>query len=162
MTASVFGAGTGRSGGGGREGRGGRQSFIGIDVSKQTVRPAPRGLYSLFALGMLLALGVAALRIDLIRTRYAVSAVLEREADLMEQHRQLTARRRQLRDPVELAVQARERGFRPPAHVVSVPDPSIGSQGPAAAPRPLPTPSVIAAVAAGPAEAGGDVGSEWQ
>ena len=83
------------------------------------------------------ALGVAALRIDLLRTRYAVSAAMERENELIEEQRQLIVRRRQLRDPVELAVQARERGFRPPAHVVSLPDPTLGRVEEIVAPQPV-------------------------
>jgi len=56
------------------------------------------------------ALAIAALRIDLIRVRYAVAAVMEQEEALLEEQRSLIVRRRQLRDPVELAVRARRIG----------------------------------------------------
>jgi|JI10StandDraft_1071094.scaffolds.fasta_scaffold584381_2 hypothetical protein len=141
-----------------------RQAWIGIDVSSEPAHRTPRGVYPLVAMAALVvlaSLAVAAVRIDLIRTRYAVSAALERENELLEAQRQLIVRRRQLRDPVELAVQARERGFRPPAHVVSLPDPTIGDLEAIVAPQPvLATPSV-AAVSAGPGDGSGS-GSEWQ
>jgi hypothetical protein len=133
-------------------------------VSSEPAHRTPRGVYPLVAMAALVvlaSLAVAAVRIDLIRTRYAVSAALERENELLEAQRQLIVRRRQLRDPVELAVQARERGFRPPAHVVSLPDPTIGDLEAIVAPQPvLATPSV-AAVSAGPGDGSGS-GSEWQ
>lgn len=141
---------------------GGRQAWIGIDVSKEPVRPAPRGLYPLFALAVLVALGVAAVRIDLLRTRYAVAAAMERENELIEEQRQLIVRRRQLRDPVELAVKARERGFRPPAHVVSIPDPAPADPGSTPRPHPIASTSSVAAVSAGPDHAASPSGSEWR
>jgi len=138
-----------------------KQAWIGIDVSSAPVRPAPRGVYPLLGLAVVVALGVAALRIDLLRTRYAVSAVLERENELIEEQRQLIVRRRQLRDPVELAVQARERGFRPPAHVVTLPDPTLGTLESIVVPRPVDTAPSVAAVSAGP---GAELaaGGEWR
>lgn len=139
----------------------GRQSWVGIDVSKEPVRPAPRGLYPLFAVAVIVALGVAAVRIDLLRTRYAVAAAMERENELIETQRQLIVRRRQLRDPVELAVKARERGFRPPAHVVSIPDPAIGD-GETVVVSSLGGGPSVAAVSAGPADDSVASGSEWR
>lgn len=133
-------------------GTGGRQAWVGIDVSNEPVRAAPRGLYPLLAIAVVAALGVAALRIDLLRTRYAVSAAMARENELIEEQRQLIVRRRELRDPVALQIQARERGFRPPAHVVSLPDPTLGRLESVVAPRPVLAPSGrVAAVSAGPA-----------
>ncbi len=142
----------------------GRQAWIGIDVSSEPASRARRGVYPLAAMAVLVviaSLAVAAVRIDLIRTRYAVSAVLERENELIEEQRGLIVRRRQLRDPVELAVQARERGFRPPTHVVSLPDPAIGDLEAIVAPQPVLANPSIAAVSAGPSEAG-VAGSEWR
>ncbi len=106
-----------------------RGAWIGIDLSGQG-RPRPaRTLVPLLILTLISALGIAALRIDLIRTRYALAAATERENALLEEQRALIAHKRALRDPVTLAVQARKRGFRPAARVFSVPDPSatIGS-----------------------------------
>lgn len=141
-----------------------RQAWIGIDVSSDRVPRTPRGVYPLFAAAavvVLAALAVAAVRIDLIRTRYAVSAAMERENELIEEQRQLIVRRRQLRDPVELAVQARERGFRPPTHVVALPDPTIGDLEDIVSPHPVLRPSSVAASAAGRSGAAAS-GSEWQ
>ena len=150
MSASSFGFGPGK------------QAWIGIDVSNQPVRRAPRGLYPLFAVAVVVALGVAAVRIDLLRTRYAVAAAMERENELIEEQRQLIVRRRQLRDPVELAVQARERGFRPPAHVVSLPEPALGPPETVVVSQPVTSTPKVAAVSAGPASDRGDSRSEWQ
>ena len=142
-----------------------RQAWIGIDVSSERVPQAPRGVYPLFAVAavvvVLAALAVAAVRIDLIRTRYAVSEAMERENELIEEQRQLIVRRRQLRDPVELAVQARARGFRPPAHVVTLPDPTTGDLEAIVSPHPVLTAPSVAAVSAGAVDAGRS-GSEWQ
>lgn len=141
----------------------GRQAWVGIDVSNEPVRPAPRGLYPLLALAVVVALGVAALRIDLLRTRYAVSAAMARENELIEEQRQLIVRRRELRDPVALQIQARERGFRPPAHVVSLPDPTLGRLESVVAPRPvLPPSAAVAAVSAGPPSPRRTAGSDWE
>jgi hypothetical protein len=139
----------------------GRQAWIGIDVSSEPARRTPRGLYPLFAVAVLVALGVAAVRIDLLRTRYAVSAAMARESELIEEQRQLIVRRRQLRDPVELAMQARERGFRPPTHVVSLPDPTLGTQESIVSPQPVVTTPSVAAVSVGPGNSAPS-GSEWR
>ncbi len=106
-----------------------RNAWIGIDLSGQRRPRRTRYLVPLLMATLITALGIAALRIDLIRTRYALAAATERENALIEQQRALIAHRRQLRDPVALAVQARRRGFRPAARIFSVPDPSptIGS-----------------------------------
>ena len=142
----------------------GRQAWIGIDVSSEPTRKTPRAVYPVMAMAALVvlaSLAVAALRIDLIRARYAVSAVLERENELIEEQRALIVRRRQLRDPVELAMQARERGFRPPAHVVSLPDPAIGDLEAIVAPQPVVANPSVAVVSAGPVEGVGS-GSGWR
>ena len=142
-----------------------RQAWIGIDVSSEPVPQTPRGVYPLFAAAavvvVLAALAVAAVRIDLLRTRYAVSEAMDRENELIDEQRQLIVRRRQLRDPVELAVQARARGFRPPAHVLALPDPTIGDLEAIVSPQPVLTTPSVATVAAGPADSGHS-GSEWQ
>ncbi len=165
MSSSSFGYPGGRSpgdrGNGFDFGRG-KQAWIGIDVSNGPVRRAPRGLYPLLALAVIVALGVAAVRIDLLRTRYAVAAAMERENELIGEQRQLIVRRRQLRDPVELAVKARERGFRPPAHVVSLPDPALGTLESAVARQPMTSTPSVAAVSAGSAANSQGSGSEWQ
>ncbi len=101
-----------------------RNGWIGIDLSGEDRPRRARTLVPLLMLTLITALGIAALRIDLIRTRYAVAAATERENALIEEQRALIAHKRQLRDPVTLAVEARKRGFGPAARVFSVPDPS--------------------------------------
>ncbi|MFO0688723.1 MAG: hypothetical protein U0900_08440 [Myxococcota bacterium] len=143
-----------------------RQAWVGIDVSNEAPRGVTRGSVPLIALALVLvvgmALGLAALRIDLLRTRYAVSAAMERENELIEEQRQLIVRRRQLRDPVALAVKARERGFRPPAHVVSLPDPTLGRVEEVVAPKPVITHTAVAAVSAGPAATPAQAAEAWE
>lgn len=139
-----------------------RQAWVGVDLSNEPVRPAPRGLYPLVLLAVVAALGVAALRIDLLRTRYAVSAGMERENELREEQRQLIVRRRQLRDPALLAVQARERGFKPPAHVLTLPDPAFGTLESIVVPHPVLPDSTVASVATRPSDAERELGDEWQ
>ena len=99
--------------------------WIGIDFSHGTRPRRMRMLIPLLSFGLIVALGIAALRIDLIRVRYAIAAAMTREEALMNEQRALIVRRRELRDPVELAVQARARGFRPPTRVLSLPDPFV-------------------------------------
>jgi hypothetical protein len=84
-----------------------------------------RKLLPLLILALIAALGVSALRIDLIRTRYAMADALAEEKALITEQRELIVRRRQLRDPAELAVQARARGFRPPTQIIWLPEPMI-------------------------------------
>ena len=104
------------------------EKWIGIDFSGEKGARRVRKLLPLLVLALIVALGVSALRIDLIRTRYAMASALAEEEALIAEQRELIVRRRQLRDPVELAVQARARGFRPPSQIFSLPEPmSAGS-----------------------------------
>jgi hypothetical protein len=139
-------------------GRPGKHSFgrswIGVDYSGEYGSQRARKLLPLLAIALIAALGISALRIDLIRTRYAMASVMVEEKALIEEQRNLIVRRRQLRDPVELAVRARVRGFRPLSVVFSLPDP-IGAS-PALAPRPMALPSVATASPAS------QTGSDWR
>lgn len=99
------------------------REWIGIDFSGENAPRRIRKLLPLLILALIVALGVSALRIDLIRTRYAMADGLAEEKALIAEQRELIVRRRQLRDPVELAVQARARGFRPPSQILSLPEP---------------------------------------
>ena len=96
-----------------------RFDFIDPDGSAES-----RKLLPLLVLALIAALCISALRIDLIRIRYAMASVVEREAALIEEQNKLIVRRRQLRDPIELAVAARARGFRPPTQVVVLREPT--------------------------------------
>lgn len=94
-----------------REQRGGRSLLRGA---------AP----TLLGAAVLVGLGVVALRNDQIRIRYALTAAMQEERDLLQQRRELTARVRALRDPVRLTRLADERGFVRPERVFE--SPSVG------------------------------------
>lgn len=130
------------------------RSWIGIDFSGEEGPRRAKRLVPLLVVALIAALGVAALRIELIRTRYAVAAVMDEETALIEEHRSLIIRRRQLRDPVELAKKARTRGFRPVAVALSLPDPGMTGAADRHASADLPS------VAAAPPTVGGQ--SDWQ
>ena len=116
------------------------RSRKGVDYAAEHGSQRARRLLPLLALALISALGISALRIDLIRTRYAMASVMAEEQLLIEAQRNLIIRRRQLRDPVELAVQARARGFQPLSVVLSLPEPSL--PGAAYTPTPMASPSL--------------------
>jgi hypothetical protein len=130
------------------------REWIGVDFSGENAPRRVRKLLPLLILSLIAALGVSALRIDLIRTRYAMADALAEEKALITEQRELILRRRQLRDPVELAVQARVRGFRPPTQILSLPEPMIAGSAFVEA---LPT---LPSVAAGPVA--NEARDDWQ
>jgi hypothetical protein len=96
-----------------------------------------RRLLSVLLTGCLLAtLGLTALRIDLIRQRYALAAAMREEKQLLEEHRMLTARVRSLRDPARLTAMAHELGFERPAGVIQLDGNGIAAADVALWPRP--------------------------
>ncbi len=100
--------------------------WIGVDFAgwvEWAAAPSSRTWLPLVALALAFALGIAALRIDLIRTRYALAEVVAEEEALLAEQRELIARKRQLRSPTVLARLARERGFRPVVAVSVLADP---------------------------------------
>lgn len=107
-----------------------RHSWIGFDFSSVDDPRRARTLLPLLVLVLITALGIAALRIDLIRVRYAMATATEAETSLIEEQRALIARKRQLHDPVALSIAARERGFKAPAQTFSLPDPSLRTDSP--------------------------------
>jgi hypothetical protein len=89
-----------------------------------------RRLLPVLLIGCLLAtLGLTALRIDLIRQRYALAAAMREEKRLLEEQRTLTAQVRSLRDPARLAVLAAELGFERPAGVIQLPEAGLPGRG---------------------------------
>lgn len=64
------------------------------------------------------ALLLVALRIDIIRMRYAMARALERETELRGQQRELVVESRRLRQPARLAELAAELGYERPTRVV--------------------------------------------
>lgn len=96
--------------------------LIGLDVAGSSSPLRPRALLPLALATLLVALGVAALRIDLLRIRYALVDTIKEEQRLHGEQRALTARKRQLRDPIQLAGRAHELGFVRPKKLVDLPD----------------------------------------
>ena len=111
-----------------REATGGarRSTWIGVDLARVSLAPRSRTFVPLITVALVAALGVSALRIDLIRTRYALAENLDQEKTLLEDQRALIVRLRGLRDPSVLAALARERGYRPAERVIALEDPMPG------------------------------------
>jgi len=103
--------------------RGASPGLVGRDLA--AARPA-RGTASralaplLVATAVLAGLAVVAARSDQLRLRYALTAAMQQERDLLQERRVLTARVLALRDPDRLARLARERGFVRPARVQEI------------------------------------------
>lgn len=100
-----------------------KRDWIGFDFANFATSQPSNALLPLLVLSLIVALGVAALRIDLIRTRYALATAMADERRLIEEQHALIVQKLQGRDPIELAVLARERGFRPAKVTRSVTDP---------------------------------------
>jgi hypothetical protein len=66
------------------------------------------------------ALALAALRIDILRVRYALGEAIRQEKALVQQQRQQTAALEGLRHPSRLVDVARQRGFAPPERVIDL------------------------------------------
>ena len=77
---------------------------------------------------LLAALCLAALRIDLIRQRYALAAAMREEKELLEEHHLLTARVRSLRDPARLARLAHRLDFERPKRVIEIGTPDVSAE----------------------------------
>ena len=130
-----------------------RDGWIGVDFAHLVTPPSSRSWVPLVALALLAALGVSALRIDLIRTRYALAETMATEKSMIQDQRDLIVRQRRLRDPAVLTALARERGFRPILAAQTLPDPMPHSEStrglPSVAARPPArrTPNMSGAVA---------------
>jgi len=76
------------------------------------------------------ALGIAALRIDLIRVRYGLADAVRQERALLEERRVMLGQVRELRDPQRLAQLAQERGFVRPVRIRTLAPAPPGSAQP--------------------------------
>lgn len=96
--------------------------IVGRDLARlRRARPrAPRspGLWLIAAL--IAGLGLAALRIDNLRLRYALAEAVATEQSLLEEQSVWTARKASLADPTRLAELAKERGFVRPTEVIEL------------------------------------------
>lgn len=81
----------------------------------------PRLVVPALVAAVTVALGMAALRIDLIRTRYEIGMNYSAEKALNREIAGLTARMRKLRDPLRLTQHAKALGFVPPQQVIDLP-----------------------------------------
>jgi cell division protein FtsB len=100
--------------------------LVGRDFARER-RAARSALHAAlpYLVGAAVAIGlaIAALRNDLIRMRYDLTAAMREERELLQERRELTARVRELRDPARLAELARERGFVRPERVFELEPP---------------------------------------
>lgn len=101
----------------------GRLDLVGRTLSRgrPMSRSARRAVTLLLATALIAALGVAALRIDLIRVRYGLASAVREEKALLQERREAVARVRALRDPTRLQEIARERGFVRPSLIEVLP-----------------------------------------
>lgn len=120
-----------------RERRGARLELIGLDVSGRRGRARPWIGWPVIVTALVLALGMAALRVDLIRMRYALAEGLATEQRLLEERRELTAEMRALRDPSGLAKRARALGFVHPEKVIDLDVPASPVDAEATADAPI-------------------------
>jgi hypothetical protein len=95
--------------------------LIGLDVASRTSHIDPRRVLPVLVVVLAVALGVAALRTELLRVRYALAEATLEEQRLLDEERALTAERRKLRDPVHLARRAEALGFVRPEHLIDLP-----------------------------------------
>jgi hypothetical protein len=89
-------------------------------VRASTARLSTRRIAWLVAIAFACALALAALRIDILRTRYALGAAIREEKSLVQQLRQQTAALEALRHPSRLVELAEKRGFAPPRRVIDL------------------------------------------
>ena len=101
----------------------GRLDLVGRGLARggRVPRVTRRGVTMLLAAALVAALGVAALRIDLIRVRYGLASAVREEKALLQERREAVARVRALRDPTRLHELARERGFVRPSRIGALP-----------------------------------------
>jgi hypothetical protein len=108
-----------------------RSGLIGRDLARTRLAAGRRHrLFPVALVGALLAaLGLAALRVDGIRQRYALAAAMREEKILLEERDRLTAEVRSLRDPARLARMASRWEFQRPEQIIEL-DRAAVSAGP--------------------------------
>jgi hypothetical protein len=78
-------------------------------------------IFPALAVAVLVALAMAALRVDLIRGRYEIGMGYHQEEQLNRRIARLTASMRELRDPARLGKFAKDMGFVPPERLIDLP-----------------------------------------
>jgi hypothetical protein len=111
--------------------------LIGIDVSDGRFRSPPALFIPFLIAGLIAALFLVGLRIDILRMRYATAEALAQEEVLLAEKRTLTVEMRRLRDPSLLAGHAREMGFVHPENIIDLSTATTASGQSQAAERPV-------------------------
>ena len=101
-----------------------RLGLIGRDLAERAPRISARRLLPVLVASLVVALGLAALRLEVLRLRYALGDAALAEQRLVEEERDLIAQHRRLRDPVRLAREAQALGFVRPETLIVLPEPS--------------------------------------
>jgi hypothetical protein len=91
------------------------------DWSARRQRPRRRVSWvPIFAVGVVSLLALAALRVSILRTRYALAATLQRETELRGRERSAAVAAREQRDPHKLRELAAQLGFARPERVIDL------------------------------------------
>jgi hypothetical protein len=96
--------------------------LVGVDFARVRTASARRRVWLPAALvgALLAAMGLAQLRLEILRMRYALGDATVELQSLREERSRLSARLEGLRSPQRLARLARERELAPPAHVIDL------------------------------------------
>ena len=98
------------------------REWVGRDVSED-FRPRRfpvRFSVPLVLVGLAAGLALVVLRIDVIRTRYALSEATAKERQLREEQRRITVQMRKFRAPGQLVEMAKEEGFVQPERILEL------------------------------------------
>lgn len=100
--------------------------LVGADVARGSQRSGRRNqwLLALVAASVACCLGLVALRVEILRTRYELARLAEEEAGLLEARSALLVEVRELRHPERLARLAARRGFKPSERVIHLAEPA--------------------------------------
>ena len=91
------------------------------DWSAPRRRPRPNLAWApIFAVAVISLLGLAALRVSILRTRYALGATLQHETELRDRERSAAVASREQRDPHKLRELAARLGFARPERVIDL------------------------------------------
>lgn len=107
------------------------RNFSRISLQQRQQRSTPSRPVAGVLAGLLIAgLGLAALRIDILRLRYALAEAVAEEKSLLEERRVWNARETTLADPARLAKIAEERGFAAPTQQIDLRNVRVASGQP--------------------------------
>jgi hypothetical protein len=100
-------------------------SLVGIDMARQSQRRSQGVSLPWIAVGIIAALCIVGLRIDLIRMGYARAEALKIEQTLRQQERDLTLKKGRLSKHVRLIEEAQRRGFEQAGSIIDLPIASL-------------------------------------